>query len=240
MKTKVVITKNIIEVISYEKLNTIPPKEGIQDGIGVYREENYQKTQKARRNKIRRLVANNFESADKFITLTFNDHQNIDISNPKQTNKLFTKFIKRLKYQYPNIKGIAVIEFQDKNGRGAVHYHLIMNGLPYLKPKQLETIWSYGYVKINAIDKVDNVGAYVIKYMNKDLDDKRLMDCKAYLKIGKLLEPQELKSWKYQDFEKLRELDLKLQKKIASYVGTYKSEKAGVITYSQFNLNRKE
>lgn len=238
MKTKVIITNDIIEVMTYQKLNTNTPKEGIQDGIGVYREENYQKTQKARRNKIRRLVAANFNQKDRFITLTFNNNQKIDISNPKETNKLFNLFVKRLKYQYPKIKGVAVIEYQDKNERGAVHYHMVMNGIKYITPKQLELIWSHGYVQIKSIKHVDNVGAYLIKYMNKDIGDTRLMDKKAYLKFGELTEPQELKSWKHQDIEKLRQLDLKLHKKTPTYASTYESKTAGIITYSQYNLNR--
>lgn len=239
MKYKVVVTKGIFEVTTYQKLNTKAPISDAWKGEGIQREENYRNTQRARRTAIRQLVATNFQSSDLFITLTFNNSQNIDINNPKETNKLFNKFIKRFKYKYPNIKGLAVIEFQDANGRGAVHYHVILNGVKYISNKELNEIWSYGYVKVNAIDKVDNVGAYVVKYMNKDLDDKRLMGCKAYLQFGKLDKPLVLKSWNKQDNQRMQEVEYLLKEKAPIYSHKYQSDKAGLITYNQFNLNRK-
>lgn len=235
MKVKVIITKDIIEVMSYEKLNTQAPVKDAWQGEGLQRDENYKQTQRNRRNTIRRLVANNFESSDLFITLTFNNLQTFDINNPKETNKEFTNFVKRLKRKYGNIIGLSVIEFQK---RGAVHYHMIIKGIKYIPKKELQAIWSYGFVKVNAIDKVDNIGAYVIKYMNKDLDDNRLMGCKAYLKVGKLKEPQELKSWNKLDLIAIQQLDDLLKEKSPVYSGRYTSDSAGEITYQQYNFNR--
>lgn len=56
----------------------------------------------------------------------------------------------------------------------------MISNLPYIAAKELENIWSNGFIKINAIDKVDNLGAYVIKYMTKDHADERLQGLKAY------------------------------------------------------------
>ena len=145
---------------------------------------------------------------------------------------------KRLKRKYPNIKYVAVIEFQDKNGRGAVHYHMICN-LPFIKNAELTAIWGNGFIKINAITKVDNIGAYVIKYMTKENADERLQGLKAYNCSKGLERPTELTTWKdgtelvKQVFDKLH-----LDKKMPVYTQKYTSENAGEIVYAQYNLSR--
>lgn len=112
--------------------------------------------------------------------------------------------------------------------------------LPWVLKEDLAEIWENGFVKINAIDKVDNIGAYVIKYMNKDIDDKRLQGLKAYNSSRGLTRPQELKSWTIEDVDRLREIETFLQTQSPSYATTYESEKAGKIEYSQYNLQRND
>lgn len=229
------VTKGIVEVWRYEKLNT--KGGGYHPGEGKEADENYRKRQKTRRNRIRQLVCTNFDSGSKFVTLTFNDQMPFDIKDVIACNAYFKNFVKRMKYRYPDFKYVAVIEFQDKNDRGAVHYHMICN-LPFVKKSELTDIWAGGYVKINRIDKVDNVGAYVIKYMTSDMDDKRLCGLNAYLHSKGLKEPLELASWKYP--AQWREEHEKLQKESPSYSAKYESEAAGEIEYFQFNFNRQK
>lgn len=231
---KILVTQGIVEVWRYQKLNT--KGGGARDGDGEHHESNYKQRQKHRRNRIRQLVCTNFDSGSKFVTLTFNDSQEFDIKNVKSCNKYFMKFILRLRYRYPELRYVAVIEFQDKNGRGAVHYHMICN-LPFVKKSELQEIWGAGYVKINAIDKVDNVGAYVVKYMCKDTEDKRLCGQNAYLHSRGLQEPVEVCTWKG-DTEQWRQLHEALQSETPSYSAKYESEYAGKIEYMQYNLNR--
>lgn len=232
---KVVITNHVIEITRYEKLNT--KGGGKREGKGEYKEQNYKQTQKNRRTSIRHLVTQNFFKSDKFVTLTFRDSPGFDIKDVKQCNEAFKAFIRRLKRLYPNLKYIAVIEFQDKNDRGAVHYHMICN-LPYIEKDQLAQIWGYGFIKINAIDKVDNLGAYVVKYMNKDIDDVRLQGLKAYNCSKGLQKPVELKSWSNRDRDCIQDLKESLQKASPSYATTYESENAGHIEFEQYNLQR--
>lgn len=237
MYTKVVVTQGIIEVFQYEKLN-VNSQGGHKDGIGQTSEENYKQTQRRRRAEVRQLICQNFDKNSKFITLTFNNDGNHDKQDVKACNKLFKEFIQRLKRRYPELQYVAVVEFQDKNNRGAVHYHMIAN-LPYIKKDDLSDIWGNGFIKINAIDKVDNVGAYVIKYMTVDLDDKRLQGLKAYNCSKGLKRPVELKSWNYDDKEVMEQVESLTKGKSPSYERTYESEKAGKVIYKQFNLNRK-
>lgn len=235
---KILITGNIVEVWRYEHLNV--KGGGNTEGKttdGEHQEENYEVRQKRRRNRIRQLVCTNFDSGSKFVTLTFHDHHDFDIRDVKACNRYFAKFIMRLKYRYHDLKYVAVIEFQDANGRGAVHYHMICN-LPYIKKAELADIWGAGFVKINRIDKVDNVGAYVVKYMCKDTEDKRLCGENAYLHSRYLAEPTEVNTWS-SDISVWEQLHDELEKNSPSYGRTYKSEHCGEVSYFQYNFNKK-
>lgn len=214
-----------------------------ENGDGRDKMKNYQNTQKRRRESVRNLITTNFSNADKFVTLTFKNGLGFDICNVQQCNYEFMKFIQRLKYWLAKhqpgheLKYLAVIEFQDANGRGAVHYHLLMN-LPYIKKSVLSEIWGNGFVKINAIDKVDNIGAYVSKYMNKDLDDVRLMGENAFMYSRNLQKPVELANWRNSDDIALSQIWDYLAKKSPSYSAKYESENAGVVVYLQYNTSK--
>jgi hypothetical protein len=75
------------------------------------------------RTEIRRLINSN-PQLNKFMTLTFAEN----ITDLKQANYEFNKFVLRLSYKYPKFEYLAVPEFQQ---RGAVHYHVICN-LPFV------------------------------------------------------------------------------------------------------------
>lgn len=240
---KFIVTNGIIETYEYESLNTAGPcikyKDRPKEGEGKYSEENYIRRQQIRRDTIRRLITQNFDTDNsKFITLTFRDNDNLDIRSVSDCNKEFKKFIQRMRYRYSDFEYVTVLEFQDKNKRGAVHYHMICN-LPYVKKSELAKIWSNGFVKINAIDKVDNLGAYVIKYMTKENADTRLKGLKAYNCSKGLKRPSEFKSWGSMDeFMVINQIENELKEKKPVYSAKYTSENSGEITYQQFNLHR--
>ena len=212
----------------------------VSDGDGLYSFENYAKTRRNRRDAIRRMATQNFTNQDKFLTLTFNDKCNFDIKDPRVTNVAYKNFIHRLRRIYPDVQYLTVIEFQDKNDRGVVHYHSLISGLPYVPKSQLQAIWGHGFVYVNKITHVDNLGAYVIKYMNKNMFDLRLQGLNAYLFSRKMNKPKILKSWNKQDSQKMIDIvsDIKQSKKIAVYLSQYNSENLGLVTYSQYNLSR--
>lgn len=235
---KVVITQNIIEVWRYEKLNT--KGGGNPDGKqsdGKDPALNYQKRQRLRRNRIRQLICSNFDAGSKFLTLTFADRSDFDICDVKACNAFFKKFVQRVRYRYPGFKYVAVIEFQDSNGRGAVHYHMVCN-LPFLRKAEIADLWQGGFVQVNCIDHVDNVGAYVVKYMLKDTEDPRLMGENAYLHSRGLAEPMELCTWRG-DLDAWRQLHLRLENESPSYSAKYESDSSGEIQYLQYNFNRR-
>jgi len=160
--------------------------------------KNYANTNQRRRDKIRRLACCNFNvKYAKFLTLTFAEN----MTDIKECNVLFKNFIKRLKYNYSlkSIKYLAVIEFQK---RGAVHYHVLLD-IPYIPQEELQEVWGNGFVYINAITHVDNIGAYVLKYITKDNNDSRLMGQKAYLTSRNLIKPSEIVNHDLKDFENI-------------------------------------
>lgn len=237
---KYVITNNIIEVYEYSQYccgrgGANRTKESSKDEKSS--SLNYANTNQRRRDMVRRLACCNFDVAyDKFITLTFKDN----LQDVIQCNYLFKKFIQRLKYKYKNdLKYLAVIEFQE---RGAVHYHMLCN-LPYIPQKDLQECWGNGFIFVNAICHVDNVGAYIVKYMTKDNKDERLKGLKAYLFSRNLRRPEVYTDKYKKDFQKTEE---KIKKKYQLdslkpvYESCFDTDKLGSCNYTQYNLKRSE
>ena len=191
--TKVVQSGNVVEVYEYKN----PVKTGFTGGKGGRKkgnvkseecEENREKVLSRARKDLRRIVNSNIEENSKFLTLTFAEN----ITNVKSANYEFNKFIKRLNYNLEyKVAYSAVVEFQK---RGAVHYHVILYNVPQkLDMSLLTAMWGNGYIKLNKIDNVDNVGSYICKYMTKCEDEEKLRGKKLYFNSRGLKKPQEIK-----------------------------------------------
>jgi hypothetical protein len=167
----------------------------------------------------------------KFVTLTFKDNvKDLDMANYE-----FRQFIKRLNYKVygekcSNLMYTVVIEFQK---RGAVHYHVIFYNLPFTKAAVLEKVWGNGFIKINKIDDVDNVGAYICKYLTKDNSDDRLRGRKSYFNSRGLKKPIE----EFLDDDGLEIIKKSLPVQAMTYKGEFENEYVGKIEYEQYNLN---
>lgn len=161
------------------------------------------------------------------------------MSDVKECNQLFKKFIMRLNYKLnQKIKYLAVIEFQE---RGAVHYH-VLSDIPYIPQKELQDIWGHGFVYINAVKHVDNIGAYIVKYMTKDTEDLRLQGLQAYLHSRNLIKPYEVVNHNLKEFdlyEKKLEQKYKLSELKPVFESNYDTEHLGSCEYIQYNLKRK-
>lgn len=230
-KAKVIVTNHIVEVYEYEHpvcvgfISNGGRKKG-ESGDSSRSEEYRKLSGKRARDKIRRLACANFDAGSKFVTLTFADN----VTDVKVANQHFKKFIQRMRHRYKGFRYIAVIEFQL---RGAVHYHLMMD-LPYVDKATLQEIWGHGFVRINKINHVDNVGAYLVKYLAKDLEDTRLCGLKAYLTSKNLIQPTVLRS------EQAEIVAQTMAQKKEVFQSSYDSEYQGKITYKQFNLMRED
>jgi len=179
------------------------------------------------RNELRRLALSNFSNKSKFITLTFKD----DMTDIAESNKFFKAFARKLRKIQTDFKYIAVIEFT-KAGR--IHYHMLCN-LKYVPAKKIEEAWGQGFIKINRIDHVDNIGAYVIKYMTKEAVDARLIGKKMYQTSKGLVKPKELVG---KEAEYLYE-QMKKEKRKMVYSSSYENKQTtNKIFYEEFNLKR--
>ena len=172
---------------------------------------------------IRRLTNAN-PQLTKFMTLTFAEN----ITDLKEANYIFNQFIKRISYKYGDFEYLAVPEFQK---RGAVHYHLLCK-LPFAKVAELQEIWGQGFIKINKIDDVNNVGAYVSKYLTKDMFDERTFGKKKFFRSQSLSESIELLGYMATKF---------IEKFLAGltpvFEKTFESEWVGQVEYKAYSLD---
>lgn len=191
---------------------------------------------------LRRLINSNIgqygrEFTAKFLTLTFKEN----VQDIKQANYEFKKFIQRLNYKLygtkkANLKYTTVIEFQK---RGAIHYHTIVYNMPYLKANEISNVWENGFIKINKIDDVDNVGAYVGEYLGqaekgqgKNIEDDRLRGQKTHFSSRGLFKPVEITDKKI-----VEQVATALLNEKISYSAEFENEHLGKISYKQYNLN---
>lgn len=227
------ICGNVIELTKYERpLLCGQNAKHIGRSVSASQEDkkvNRNKVLTRARHNVRQL-ANANPDCNKFLTLTFAEN----LTDIDEANYLFKKFMGRLKYAFPSLKlkYIAVSEFQK---RGAVHYHLLCN-LPYIDVKKLNEIWGNGYIKLNKIDDVNNVGAYITKYMQKDFDDPRLIGKKCYMTSRNLNKPTKLNNDKTIDELLLFLAQNDLVQR--SYSNTAYNDYFGNCVYTQIILKR--
>ncbi|MBY6088221.1 rolling circle replication-associated protein [Priestia flexa] len=154
---------------------------------------NVKKSINRARKQIRRLLECNFTDEYAFVTLTFKSTDEFDTTNIKICNKKFSEFKKRLDYYLqkhgkPKFKYLGVVEFQNKNRNGAIHYHLVCN-LINITTKTLEELWSYGWVHIEYTksDAIEN--EKIANYLKKGINDPRLNGMKKYFHSHGLKSP---------------------------------------------------
>jgi hypothetical protein len=128
--------------------------------------------------KLRYLLNNNFTGKpnELHITLTYAEN----MTDPKRLYKDFDKFKKRFKryYKESTFDYVCVVEPQE---RGAWHCHLLcrFNNIDkiYLKNEDVRKLWGNGFVKIQSLNGVDNIGAYLTAYLTDiELTDDMQLD----------------------------------------------------------------
>lgn len=235
---KVIISGNVIEVYKYSnsvnygyqeyKKNSVGGRGSIADE--EHKKINREKTcQRASKN-LRRIINTNYiKGASRFITLTFKDNvQDLDFANNE-----FKKFIKRFNYYLGfKLEYSAVIEFQK---RGAIHYHCIFYNIKQkLNLPRMYEIWGHGSINVKRISHVDNVGAYMVKYMSKNADDERLIGKKMYFNSRGLKKPTEIK-----EPTRVAEVEGQLLKQVPKYKNIFEND-YNSIEYSQYCLPNKK
>lgn len=100
----------------------------------------------------------------KFITLTF---ANIDES--WKAEKAIQKFLNDLR-MWAKRKGVELLAYfwtGEVQERGALHYHILILGCPFLLKEQLSSWWSFGFVDVRAVDDMGRAFKYLAKYLWK-------------------------------------------------------------------------
>lgn len=122
---------------------------------------------------LRNLINNNFigDKNELWTTLTFGKNK---IYNPKELYPIFTNFIKRLRYNLKDLK-LDYIYVPEPHEKGDWHIHLLLKADKelYIKNSKLNEIWENGFVKVNRLQDVDNIGAYVSAYLTNIKDGEK-------------------------------------------------------------------
>ncbi len=243
--SKVIVAGDVIEVFDYSegyrKGYTLTEGEKSNRGrISGAKSQNYEVNRevslaRAKTSLRRKINANvgqyGAEFTSKFVTLTFGEH----ITDLSMAHYEFKKFILRLNYamfgakkaEY-NVRYTAIPEFTKK---GRVHYHVIFYNLPYIKADLLAEIWGNGFIKINKIDNVDNVGAYMTKYMTKEADNALLAGRKSHFSSKGLFKFEEIT-----ENEAVEMIKESLSASKLKYTCEYDNEWLGTVHYRQYNL----
>jgi hypothetical protein len=250
---KIILSGSTIEEYGYEERAVsydfiVPENSRTREKIIVVDEESRKRKEDSRQrslyrtsSNLRRLVQANAWQWKKttnkpfppvFLTLTFEEN----IQNIKEANRVFSHFIKRLNYLMKGktelLKYVVVIEFQK---RGAIHYHTIFFNLDYIKKQALTKLWGQGFIKIKAIENVDNAGAYIAKYMSKNFVDERLDSQKRYFSSRNLQKPIEIK-----DEFKAKVISRNIPKEYIVKEKEFDSAYHGKVKYVQYKLDKKE
>lgn len=114
---------------------------------------------------LRNLINNNFIGGknELWITLTFGENK---VYNPNELCRYFQTFMQRLRYNFKDLK-LDYIYVPEPHEKGDWHIHLLLkaNKELYIKNSKLNEIWGNGFVKVNRLQDVDNIGAYVSAYL---------------------------------------------------------------------------
>lgn len=240
IKNKVRISGNVVEIFTYENgyfkgYQSVNKKGRASNATSDEdKKTNRKKCMQRAKTRVRNL-ANANPQLNKFFTLTFGEN----LTDLKAGNKIFNNFVKRVnryldKIHKPHMEYIAVVEFQE---RGAIHYHLLCN-LPYIKKNELTSIWGQGHIKINRINNIDNVGAYVTKYMTADNEDERLIGNRSYFTSQGLKQPIEMTNTDIPKEIYSALLCGELRTKKEPFSKTFENEYLGNVEYTQIALEK--
>lgn len=220
--------------------------------------------------KIRYLINNNFtgQKNELFLTLTYAEN----MTDIKRLYLDINKFIKRIRYKYKKQSDIDYLAVIEPQGRGAWHIHVLVrfNVLKtiFIPNKELSELWGHGFVKIETIQDVDNIGAYLSAYLaDVELTDDTLLSAfreetkvvekelngekKKFVKGGRLhMYPPSMNLYRKSKgikFPERKKMSYKNVKKIVGsakphYRKTYDIENddfENKITFEQYNLKRK-
>lgn len=163
----------------------------------------------------------------KFVTLTYAEN----MQDIEQAAVDLNRWLMKVRRKCGKVRYLWVMEFQK---RGAIHYHLLLDYQPIIPWQWLQDSWPHGDAGIKAIRHVDNVGAYIAKYMAK-LDDRRLDGHRAFGCSRNMVEPEIITGLEAVKIARYLE-----ERHSPAYVAAYTGEYVGEVQQSSYNLKRTE
>lgn len=147
--------------------------------------------------KLRYLINNNFVGArnELFVTLTYRG--DLQTNDHLKVGKDYDNFLKRLKRHFKAQTTIDAIRVLEPHASGNWHLHVLFrfNELEqvFIPNEELAQLWGNGFVTIQSLEDVDNIGAYVSAY----LADIEITEENMILFLGKELDLKEIDGKKY-------------------------------------------
>lgn len=180
MRIKVSLQGNVVEVSRLLRMNSDCPivklsadeyvvkSEGTGEVHEVVHGESRASSEKSIRRtfqKLRALINTNCTEPRnlRWITLTYAEN----MTDSARLYEDFRRFWMRFKYREWG-KGAEYIVCAEPQGRGAWHMHLLAiyeKKAPYIPNAELRECWRHGFVKVEAVKNVDNIGAYLSAYV---------------------------------------------------------------------------
>lgn len=163
MASRVIISGNVVEIYEYEDGclydYEVPPKSAISL-TGEWHGKREDNLRRARAT-LRRVIWSNLDTYSKFLTLTYAENvQDVD-----RFRKDWHNFVQSLSRKGIRLQYLYVLEYQK---RGAIHAHVVIFNNEKIPLAAVENAWGHGFVKLNRIRDVRNLGAYVCKYLTKE------------------------------------------------------------------------
>ena len=166
---KIVISGNVIEYYRYLKpLNVEPREHDIEKNRETSEGKRDRNLYRARAD-LRRAIWCNQTKYTKFVTLTYKDTE-LDQENGIYDYKQFIKKLRRREFIVPYV---YVTEHQKKRGikegnAGSLHIHSLLFTDEFISADIINTCWGLGNTDIHSLKDVNNLGAYVCKYLTKE------------------------------------------------------------------------
>lgn len=118
---------------------------------------------------VRRVIWCNESRYTKFVTLTYAE----TVLDVKKVQRDITTFVQSMRRKGYEMKYLYVLEHQKERGAregnaGCIHIHMVLFLDKFVKLEDLNSSWRHGQTNIQKLDDINNVGAYVCKYITKD------------------------------------------------------------------------
>ena len=166
---KIVISGDVIEWVRYcNPINVEPREHSIFKDIEDFESKRDDNLFRARQN-IRRIIWCNITPYTKFLTLTYAD----TVLDNDVVIYDFKQFIKNLRRKGFNVPYLYITEHQKgrgvhENNEGCLHIHAVLFTDDYIPYEIINKAWGKGYTDIHRLKDINNLGAYVCKYLTKE------------------------------------------------------------------------